>query len=698
MRTTSVSSPKGLKRALLTGAVTLGLGISGTASAVEFGDTLSGFGGTWDTTLTYGSVFRTESAESGLVCTSNGGKSRSCNYDDGTLNYDTGLVSNELSFLTEVELVYKEDWGAFARVNGFYDWEATETDRTDLKQGAKSQVEKNVRLLDAYVYGNFDLGNMPVNLRVGKQVVSWGEGTFFPSGMGSLNHFDVTKLRGAAVNLKEGLQPQSQVFVSISPTENLSVEGFYQWDWDNTEPDGRGTWFSTNDFAVRDGRFVMLGFGGFSDEGTDFTPLGGFFDPNYVHVPRTNADNPKDDGQYGLALRYFFSDFLGGTEFGLYFANYHSRLPVLSGRTGTQAGFGNAVATAQAAGLTAQGLASGLSFDAAVSQATITATGIAQQLGGDIQSSELESWATVGGNTFLGGGDVEALAGSFAQDQFAKTAQYRTEFPEDLKIYGVSFATDVFGWSWQGEYTYKKDNPLQLDDVELLFKSLSPLDGINALTGVSYDCIAAGGSNPNAQGNLGCFGQQGPAGIDSRVQGWVEKDVQQFQTTLTYLTDPMLGASVGTFVMETAFTYIDDLEDKSSGGPNGFGLRYDVAGTFVSGNAPLSAAHFGEVEPESSFADDFSWGYRLLAALQYDNLIGPWTVTPRVGWRQDVHGNTPGPGGNFIEDRKTLTLGIRGVLRNKYQMDISFTKFDGAGKQNLLRDRDFIAFSANISF
>ena len=111
-------------------------------------------------------MFKVNSPENGLVCTSNGGKSRSCNYDDGSLNYDTGLVSNQFSFLTEAELVYKQNWGAFARVNGFYDTEATETDRTDLGQGAKDQVEKNVRLLDAYVYGRFDIGSMPASLRV----------------------------------------------------------------------------------------------------------------------------------------------------------------------------------------------------------------------------------------------------------------------------------------------------------------------------------------------------------------------------------------------------------------------------------------------------------------------------------------------------------------------------------------------------
>jgi len=151
-------------------------------------------------------------------------------------------------------------------------------------------------------------------------------------------------------------------------------------------------------------------------------------------------------------------------------------------------------------------------------------------------------------------------------------------------------------------------------------------------------------------------------------------------------------------VIETAFTKVHGFNDKKSGGPNGFGLRYDGPGTFISANVPLRSAHFGEVEKNTNFGSEFSWGYRLLASLTYDNLIGPWSVTPRIGFAQDVSGVTPGPGGNFIEGRSTLSLGLRGVLRNKYQLDLGYTQFSGAGQHNLIRDRDFISFSASVSF
>lgn len=692
MRTNPDSRIAGRKGSVLrkSAVAALGLALSGTATAIDFGDPIGGFGGSWDTTVSYGSVWRTANSYPGIICTSNGGTGRSCNYDDGTLNYDTGQVSNEFKFLTELQASYN-NLGFFTRAVGYYDTEADNTLRTDLSDDAKDKVEKRIDLLDAYGYASFDLGNAPAQVRLGKQVVNWGESTFYVSGLSSLNVFDVTRLRGAAVNLREGLLAQEQAYFSISPTDNTTIEAFYQLQWNDTKPDPVGTWFGSNDLAVEGGEFVMLGFGAYGDLGTDFRPLGGFFDPNFQHVPRAVDDEPSDDGQYGVALRYFAPDFLGGTEFGFYYANFHSRLPVLSGRTGTQAGFGNAVGAATAAGAAAQALASGLSFDAAVQQATIAAAGAAAARGGDITQAELASWATVGANTFLNGGNVSALSSALATDQFGKTASYRSEFPEDIQMFGLTFSTDIAGIAWQGEYTYKKDTPLQLDDVELLFRAVSPLDALNPLPG---GCP----TNPNAIGALGCFGQQGPAGIDQAIQGWVEKDVSQLQSTITLLTDPMLGASVGTFVMEAAATYVHDFEDKSSGGPNGQGLRYDGPGTFVSGNAALASSHFGEVETSENFPDDFSWGYRLLASLQYDNLIGPWTVTPRVGWSQDVQGVTPGPGGNFIEGRTSWTVGVRGLYQNQWEWDLSYTEFSGADHHNLIRDRDFVALSVSFSF
>ena len=42
-------------------------------------------------------------------------------------------------------------------------------------------------LLDAYVWWNFDAGEMPGQLRVGDQVLSWGESTFIQNSINTIN-------------------------------------------------------------------------------------------------------------------------------------------------------------------------------------------------------------------------------------------------------------------------------------------------------------------------------------------------------------------------------------------------------------------------------------------------------------------------------------------------------------------------------
>ncbi len=118
----------------------------------------------------------------------------------------------------------------------------------------------------------------------------------------------------------------------------------------------------------------------------------------------------------------------------------------------------------------------------------------------------------------------------------------------------------------------------------------------------------------------------------------------------------------------------------------------------MSGNAELASRHFGEIEPADRFPDSTSWGYRLAGRLEYPSLIGAWNILPRFSWSQDVNGTSPGPGGNFIEDRYGLTLGVSANLRATYELDVSWTKFGGAGRYNDLNDRDFAAASVKIAF
>ena len=73
-------------------------------------------------------------------------------------------------------------------------------------------------------------------------------------------------------------------------------------------------------------------------------------------------------------------------------------------------------------------------------------------------------------------------------------------------------------------------------------------------------------------------------------------------------------------------------------------------------------------------------------------------MLPRFAWGHDVDGITPGPGGAFIGGRQAFTLGLGMNYLVKWQFDFSWTTYSGAGRYNLINDRDFIAANIKYSF
>jgi hypothetical protein len=668
----------------------------GAAQAIDFA--AGGWNGSFDTTVSFGQTWRDEARDPRLIGTADGGTGRSPNIDDGDLNYRKGRVSSAYKLVAELSLD-RENFGLFVRGSAFYDdlVEDSDTDRTPISERGKDLAGAYVRLLDAFIYGRWDLAGHELDIRLGRQVANWGESTFIQGGInGAINHFDVAALRAPGSELREAYLPQEMLKLSFGLTDNVTIEAIGLADWNATRPEPVGTYFSTNDFVPRGGEQVFLGFGAFSDQGTDFRPLGGPFIEDFQAVPRGETLTPSDSGQYGAALRWFVPEFAQGTEFGFYFVNYHSKLPVISGRTGTQTGIGNSLGTLTAVVATAQGLASGLPFDSAVAIAANAGAGAAAANGGDLSLATATDYATIAANTVLTGGSVSGQATALATHEYARTARYFTEYPEDIQLFGVSFNTQLgtTGVALQGEVSWRQDVPLQFDDVELLFAALTPFEavalGAQGIT-LPADCTPA-------LPTLSRCGQLGAHGVDQVVQGWGEFDVWQSQLTATKAFPPMLGAAQLVAVIEAGLTHVSSMPSKTEGGPNGQGIRFNGPGTSVSGNEALAGRHFGEVEPLDRFADADSWGYRAAFRLDYLGLIGAWNFSPRLVWSQDVDGTTPGPGGNFVEGRTGATLGVLASYQSSLEFDVSYTTFSGAGRYNELTDRDYFAATIRYSF
>ena len=591
-----------------------------------------------DTTMSWGARYRVSDRDLSIISPFEGGTANSVNGDDGNLNFDKGLVSNTLKATVDVDLAW-ENFGVFVRGSGFYDFELENGDRerTELTQEALDWAGSRMELLDAFAWWQFGRGE----IRAGRQVLNWGESTFIQGGLSVINPVDVSALRVPGSELREAFRPQGMVWGSFDLTENLSLEAFYQYEWEPIVIDPPGTYFSTNDFVGPGGEYLFLAFGAFPDTGVSPWFMNPPVDYPFMGVSRSATAEAEDGGQYGLALRWFVPE-LNGTEFGFYYMNYHSRLPTINGVTGS-----------------VQGAMDAQTVGAATMLWAYYVLGVPPGASPEVD-------ATV------------ALLGSLSGvSTFANTASWFTAYPEDIKLYGLSWNAQLgtSGIAFQGEVTYRQDNPLQVDDVELLFAALSPL------------------SSRYADASQITNGT--PLGFEEVALGYRLLDTSQLQFTLTKIFSNALGADQGVILGEFGFHKVFDMPSKDE-------LRFEGPGTYTTGNPEMTlptGLHPGqEWEQPEHFADDFSWGYRLVGKLTYNNAIGAWSLAPRIVWQHDVDGVTPGPGGSFIAGRTATTIGLQASYQNAWQIDLSYTNYNGAGRWNLINDRDFVGGFVKYSF
>ena len=654
------------------------------AQAVEFAS--GELQGSFDTTLSHGVTFRTGKRDDSLT---------GLNSDDGGRNYHRGLVSNTSKVTGELELDYR-NFGAFARFNGFIDFENENGDREHrpLTEEAKNIAGKDLEILDLYVTGAFEAGDdTPVDVRLGNHVLNWGESTFIQNGVNVVNPFDVTKLRTPGAELRDALEPVPLVSASVAPTSALSLEGFYQLDWKKTEIDPPGTYFSTNDYVGAGGHRAFFDDPQFSDllpndMGGGFGPLAAAmnldfiaagmncqltsptptfagtdcqsgFDSGFLSVTRNPDRNPSDSGQWGIALRYLAEN-LNDTEFGFYFVNHHSRLPLVSATYGTQAGFSAGVAAAVAVSVPNSKTA-GAIINQAVPAGTPNRDRVIEAITRDINTHRRDPTHML---TVPGAAEIleriDGAASALAIDRYGKTASYHIEYPEDLQVLGVSFNTllGASGWALQGEYSFHPDAPLQRTETSLFTDGLKPL--LCTLDPSRPEC---GGKRPSKA--------ELDATLKSRLQGYVERDVSQLQVTATKVFGPVARADGGAFITEVAVMRVHDMPDENV--------------------TPLDTGGIG-----AEIADATSFGYRAAARLDYNNAIGAARLSPYVQFQHDVNGSSPGPSGPFVDGRKVLTLGVGASYLESWRGSLGYTMH--AGGNNQLSDRDFVAASVSYSF
>jgi hypothetical protein len=304
-----IRMPRG---ALLLGLLTLAL-LPWQAQAFQFyaGDTDLSI--RWDNTFKYSAAYRLKDQSDTLTA--------DANYDDGDRNFDKGLVSNRFDWLSELEASLP--FGGI-RVSGatWYDFvynssndndspltnNSTSVDHDEFTDDTRDLHGRDVELLDAFAYGNLDLGNVGLTLRGGRFTQVYGETLFFGSNgigdaQGPIDIFRLIQVPGT--QFKEVLRPVEQISCDAQLTSNLSFGAYYQFKWHESRIPAAGSYLSNAE---------IIG------EGTESWILG----PGVAMTHRDDLE-ADDDGQGGARLRYTLDSL--GIDLGLYAARYHAKTP-----------------------------------------------------------------------------------------------------------------------------------------------------------------------------------------------------------------------------------------------------------------------------------------------------------------------------------------------------------------------------------
>ena len=185
----------------------------------------------------------------------NGAYGGSINTDDSRLNWDRGDLTSA-AIKTTIDLDARSgNWSYFMRLNAFQDFVLDGSggpERTEIGSDAESDSIRNVELLDAFVSYDGQIGSSPYQLKVGRQVLNWGESTFVLGGNSVFNPIDVNAFVRPGSEIKEALLPVEAISGSISLTDNLSLEA-YVGGWDKIKLPSAGTPFGFTDGFVEGG-------------------------------------------------------------------------------------------------------------------------------------------------------------------------------------------------------------------------------------------------------------------------------------------------------------------------------------------------------------------------------------------------------------------------------------------------------------
>ncbi|WP_422461893.1 DUF1302 domain-containing protein [Endozoicomonas sp. ALB115] len=603
---------------------TAGFVLSGTllfaapAQAYEFEAMDGEVQGTLNTTITLGAKYDLEGYETP--------DSAEQNENDGDRSFDKGFVSKALKLTSELDLK-KDNYGFYGRATAFYDhvlmngsnkWDSNNAkdvakgfdDEAGTFNGWSDEVKDNqgrgAKLQSAYLYGDWTFeGGQKLSLKLGDQTHNWGESIFYAGGLRDLNAYDValSSLPGSDGDLNIA---QGMLMADLQFNDEMKLSAFAQYDWEGSIMPGRGTYDSGTDLFVPGSDFAYyelsrfglntIGNAGYDallaaalgENGANIDTFG-----DYGKVANVGGVvDASDSGQWGMKFT-FTPESLPDTEFAIYYANYHSSTPFFETKVTQASALG---------GLGISGLTS-----AAGESPNATVESLLDGISADPTNTTRQM----------------LQRGLAAMYMLQNGVDARVIYPEDIKLWGASFNTKVWGYTQiAGEITYRENAPIWVDHPDDILGS--------GVLGIGD--FAAGGDVKISQAT----------GKTVKADQWYQniERTPMWDASLSMIQP--FGAVLGTDLMyvvaEAAFEQVAGLNDEYYGRILGKGAESGIN--------------------EEERLDRNSWGYNVMVGANWNDVaMQGLNLESTFRFTHDVNGNSHFTG-RFEEGEKRINMGL----------------------------------------
>lgn len=622
-------------------------------------------------------------------------------FDDGNLNYDqydmtAGVLRHKGDLLlTWQDLLVKLSGTAFF---DFVNYDAkdrhpntTHQPRHTRQPGVvRSDIGMDADLLQAYVSYTHSFENHTVNLAVGQQMLRWGEASLIAlNSLGEINPPDENLFWMPGVSLAEAFQPVPLAALSMDLSPNVDIELFYQFGWKPARAAAAGSFMSL--FEAANGRNHIEIHQGQMPEDPDgehrIAGLATLLTDSSATARVISPNDASDGGQFGLRLNWRADELLGGTQFGFYAANYHSRIPYLSMHAGDES------CIRESTNIVGAFVDCPLLLSGSLDLANL----LNHYLGIDLSG--------------IPPVDVDLTNGDDALP--FDTPRAFLDYPENIQLYGISFNTNIGTWSLAGEYAYRPNLPLQVSLVDVVMTSAQPMFprqdivvGLPQLATIpsarsfvpDYLSVYRGYDNSIPERSI----QAGQL-----IRGYERFKVGQLSFTALKAFSPSdlpfpTGAHQIILLVEPGLIHVIDMPDRDELQIEGFILHKNThasAGADGTGAGGQTGLRFNPTQQTEGFADDFAWGYRLSVMMEYNDVFLGVNLKPWLIWGHDVDGISPLPKmgyQSFAEGRRFYQVGTEFSVATDWSGGVFYR--GSTGDNDTMRDRDHLTAFLSYTF